>query len=99
MCLSILIWGTVLSNLQVFGYSIALLGMLYFKTSADQRKELIGGATRSWAEFGANRPILRKLLIISLVGATIFVLLSGFAPTYAMDPKKAIDAAKSLAGH
>lgn len=101
VCLSILIWGTVLSNLQIFGYSIALLGMLYFKTSADQRKELIGTATRSWAEFGVNRPILRKLLIIALLGATIFVLLSGFAPTYApaMNPQKAIDAAKSLAGH
>ena len=101
MCLSILIWGTLLSSLQVFGYTIALLGMLYFKTSADQRKELIGSATRSWAEFGANRPILRKLLLIGLLGATIFVLLTGFAPTYApaMDPQKAIDAAKSLAGH
>ena len=96
--MSILIWGTVLSNLQIFGYTIALLGMLYFKTSADQRKEVIGNGARAWAEFGANRPVLRKLLVIGLVGVTIFVLLSGFAPTYApsMDPKKAYDAAKNL---
>ena len=91
------IWGTMLSHLQAFGYTIALLGMLYYKTSADQRKELIGSAARSWAEFGQNRPILRKLLTIGLVGSTIFVLLTSFAPTYApvMDPKKAYDAAKS----
>lgn len=101
MCLSILIWGTLLSGLQVFGYSIALLGMLYFKTSSDQRKELIGSAARSWAEFGANRPILRKLLIIGLLVTTIFVLISGFAPAYApaINPQKAYDAAKSLTGH
>ncbi|KAG9246604.1 triose-phosphate transporter family-domain-containing protein [Calycina marina] len=97
VCLSILIWGTLLSHLQVFGYSIALVGMLYFKTSADQRRELIGSATRSWAEFGSNRPILRKLFVLGLIGTTIYFVLSGLAPTYApvMDPKKAYDAAKN----
>jgi hypothetical protein len=74
--------------------------MLYFKTTPDQRKELLGSSTRAWAEFGANRPILRKLLVLALGAVTIFVLLNGFAPSYAMDPKKAYDAAKSaVAAH
>lgn len=95
-----LIWGTVLSNLQVFGYSIALGGMVYFKTTADQRKEIIGSGTRAWAEFGANRPVLRKIVVFVLAITTIFFLLNHLAPTYApgYDPKSLANAAKTAIG-
>jgi hypothetical protein len=86
----------MLSNLQIFGYTIALLGMLYYKTSPDQRKELIGTVTRSWGEFGATRPALRKIVVGGMVITTLFFLLSGLAPGY--DPKSLANAAKTAIG-
>lgn len=96
---SIMIWGTMISTLQVFGYSIALAGMLWFKLGPEKLKEALSNVSRSWAEFGATKPILRKLLILGLVLATLFVLIGGVGPSYAPDylssPKNVVDAAKA----
>ena len=74
-----------MSGLQAFGYSIAICGMLYYKLGQREMKTYIAEASRRWSEFGANRPALRKLLIVgSFITATI-ILLSGLAPTYAPD--------------
>jgi hypothetical protein len=43
------IWGTQITNLQFFGYSIALGGMLYYKLGAEQLKGYLGQAGRSWS--------------------------------------------------
>lgn len=40
---SILIWGTNVSGLQFFGYSIALGGLVYYKLGASGIKEMLGG--------------------------------------------------------
>jgi len=80
---SVIIWGTMISNLQMFGYTIALLGMLWFKFGKEQVKEYLSQGSRAWQEFGATRPVLRKLVILGLVVVTLFVLLGGFAPNYA----------------
>jgi hypothetical protein len=88
----------MISNLQMFGYTIALLGMLWFKFGKEQVKEYLSQGSRTWQEFGANRPVLRKLVILGLVIVTLFVLLGGLAPNYtpAYDvTKEYINAAKN----
>jgi hypothetical protein len=80
---SMMIWGTPVTNLQFFGYSIALGGMLYYRLGAEQLKGHLQQAGRSWSEFGVQRPAMRKALVFALVLVTIFLLLGGLAPTYA----------------
>ena len=78
-----LIWGTQVSGTQFIGYTIALGGLLYYKLGAEQLKQYVAQAGRSWAEFGVQRPVARKLLVFGLVVVTFFTLLGGLAPTYA----------------
>ena len=78
-----LIWGTPVTKLQCFGYTIALGGMLYFRLGAEQLKGYMSHAGRSWSEFGVQRPAMRKAVIFFLVIFTLFLLLGGLAPTYA----------------
>ena len=80
---SMMIWGTKVSKTQFFGYSIALGGLLYYKLGAEQLKQYIGHGGRAWSEFGVQRPVARKLVILGLVLFTIIVLLGGLAPSYA----------------
>jgi hypothetical protein len=99
---SVIIWGTVISTLQIFGYSIAIAGMLWFRLGPEKLKEIFVNFGRSWAEFGAKRPFLRKLLVAGLVIVTLFVLIGGFgsayAPDYIPDSKNYINAAKNAFG-
>jgi hypothetical protein len=76
-----IIWGTQVTALQFFGYSIALGGMIYYKLGYDAIKGYAGEAGRQWADFGNRRPILRRLAVILLAFMTFFVLLGGLAPT------------------
>jgi hypothetical protein len=100
---SIFIWGVMITNLQLFGYTIALVGLFVYKTKPEERQNFISGVGRSWAELGATRPIFRKFIIFALVAVTIVVLLGGLAPTYApqYDPKTMYSAAKGtlITGH
>jgi hypothetical protein len=80
---SMAIWGTPVSGLQFFGYSIALGGLLYYKLGGEQLKQYASSAGRSWNEFGANKPATRKLVIIGAAVLTVFLLLGGLAPTFA----------------
>lgn len=82
---SMAIWGTQVSGLQFFGYSIALGGMVYYKLGYETLKGYAGEAGRHWAEFGNSRPVLRKLIILAAGVLFIFVLFGGLAPTYAPD--------------
>ncbi|KAK7724032.1 hypothetical protein SLS64_000366 [Diaporthe eres] len=82
VCASIAIWGTQVTGLQFFGYSIALAGMVYYKLGYDQLKGYADEAGRQWAEFGNNRPALRKIIVIASAVTLIFVLFGGLAPTY-----------------
>ncbi|KAI1376151.1 TPT-domain-containing protein [Hypoxylon crocopeplum] len=91
---SMLIWGTPVSGLQAFGYSIALGGMVYYKLGFDALKGYAGEANRQWAEFGATRPALRKIVVIVAVLLFVFVLFGGLAPTYAPE----YDPSQYLAG-
>ena len=89
---SMLIWGTQVSALQVIGYSIALGGMIYYKLGYDQIKGYTSEAGRRWAEFGANKPILRKLSIIILALFIFLALLGSFSGSAANYQQQATDA-------
>lgn len=97
---SMLIWGTKISGLQAFGYSIALMGMIYYKLGQKELKPFIAEASRRWAEFGATKPALRKLLIFTFFIVSIIFLFNQLAPTYApeYDTKALIDASKTYLG-
>lgn len=97
---SMMIWGTQVTGLQFFGYSIALGGMVYYKLGYEQIKGYMGEAGRQWADFGQRKPILRKLSIIVLSAFVLFTLLGGLAPTYApdYDPKAIISEVNSHFG-
>jgi len=97
---SILIWGTKISGLQCFGYTIALMGMLYYKLGSKELKPFLSECSRRWSEFGTNKPVLRKLFVFTLFIVFLFILLGGLAPTYApeYDPKNYLAAAKSSLG-
>ena len=87
---SMLIWGTPVTPLQFFGYSIALGGMLYYRLGADQLKGYLQQAGRRWSEFGVQKPALRKGIVFASVILTIFLLLGGLAPTYAPEQTKSL---------
>ena len=84
---SIAIWGTPISPLQYFGYTVALCGLIYYKLGAATIKAQLSEAGRLWAEFGSNRPALRKVVVFGGILVMLFVLLGGLAPTVGYDPK------------
>ena len=85
-----MIWGTQVSGTQFFGYSIALGGLLYYKLGVEQIKQYISQGGRTWSEFGAQRPVARKLVVFGLVVVTIIILLGGLAPSYAPSQTKSL---------
>ncbi|KAM4059114.1 triose-phosphate transporter family protein [Hirsutella rhossiliensis] len=87
---SMMIWGTQVTPLQFFGYSIALGGMVYYKLGFEQLKGYVGEANRQWAEFGARKPVLRKIAVITMSAFVLFTFFGALAPTYApnYDPTK-----------
>ncbi|KAL9612331.1 MAG: hypothetical protein Q9167_003064 [Letrouitia subvulpina] len=82
---SITIWGTPVSALQYFGYSIALCGLIYFKLGSEMIKAKLSEANRAWAEYGARHPALRKIIIFGGVLFVVFVILGGLAPSVGYD--------------
>lgn len=86
---SMVIWATAVSALQMFGYSIALGGLVYYKLGADKLKEYLGQGGRVWAEYGAKHPVRRKLIIGATVAATFLFTMGILGPHYGprYDPK------------
>jgi len=85
---SIAIWGTPISLLQYFGYSIALAGLIYYKLGFATIRAQYSDMGRLWAEYGAKHPALRKILVFgAIVGFMIMVLLA-LAPTVGVDPSR-----------
>lgn len=82
---SIAIWGTPVSALQYFGYSIALCGLIYFKLGSEMIKAQLSEANRAWAEYGARHPAIRKVIIFGGILFVIFVILGGLAPSVGYD--------------
>lgn len=66
-----IIWGTPVSNLQFFGYSVALVGLVHYKLGGDQVKAV---GHRLWSIYGKQRPITRKLLAVAAFVAVMFIV-------------------------
>ncbi|KAF7888697.1 uncharacterized protein EAF02_003238 [Botrytis sinoallii] len=98
VCLSVIIWGTFITPLQCFGYTIALGGMVWFKLGAEKIKGYLAEGGRQWADLGSRRPVLRKVIVFGLIITTIFTLLGGFAPSYDIHASEYINAAKNAVG-
>ena len=87
---SMWIWGTKVSPLQFFGYSIALGGLVYYKLGGATLKEYLSRGSRAWAEYGAKHPAMRKVIVFFAVLLVLFVVLGGLAPSVGYDPQSAI---------
>jgi hypothetical protein len=77
---SVFFYGDPVSGTQIFGYGIALMGMLYYKLGADSFKNAFTEGSRRWSEYGVMHPAQRKILVFGLVILTLFILLGGLAP-------------------
>jgi hypothetical protein len=76
VCASLMIFRDPVTRIQVFGYAIALAGLVYYKLGLEKIKEYIGAGRRSWADFGARRPVARKLTTTALVFVGFLLLLT-----------------------
>ena len=84
---SIAIWGTPVSGLQYFGYSIALGGLMYYKLGAETFKKQFAEGQRAWAEYGAKHPAMRKAIAFGTLLTVFFLLLGSIAPSVGYDTK------------
>jgi len=98
VCASIAIWGTPVTPTQFFGYSIALMGMIYYKLGAETIKSYFFDGRRKWAEYGQTNPAQRKIVIVGLVVMTLFVLMGGLAPAAGYNKEWAANSVDSLMG-
>lgn len=89
---SIIIWGTPISGLQYFGYSIALCGLVYYKLGGGVLKTQLGEINRAWAEYGVRHPALRKLIVFGSVLILVILVLGGVAPRVGYDSLPSIRA-------
>lgn len=92
---SMMIWQTPVTGTQFFGYSIALIGLVYYKLGADKIREYTGQAGRVWAEYGVNHPAQRKSIIIGAAALIFFLLMGSVAPSYAPE---SVDRVKGMLG-
>ncbi|OAA76281.1 DUF250 domain membrane protein [Akanthomyces lecanii RCEF 1005] len=74
---SMVLFGSQVTALQFFGYSIALGGMVYYKLGYEQIKGHLAEANRHWAAFGAEKPILRRISIVTFAVFVGLALLGG----------------------
>jgi hypothetical protein len=80
---SMMIWNTPVTALQFFGYSVALVGLVYYKLGGDKIREYTSQANRAWAEYGATHPAQRRFVIIGAALLSFFLFIGSMAPSYA----------------
>lgn len=95
VCASMLIFRDPVSGLQMFGYSIALGGLVYYKLGGEKMKEYLGQGQRQWADYGVRHPAARKLIVFGLVIFTLFLLLGGLSTSGVVPDYGAADYVKS----
>ena len=93
---SVMMFGTPVTGLQMFGYSIAICGMVYHKLGGEKIKSVFADGNRKWAEYGVSHPAQRKMVVFGLVIFTLFVLLGGLAPSYGYDTTKMAKEGKDM---
>jgi hypothetical protein len=87
---SMMLWNTPVTALQFFGYSVALVGLVYYKLGGDKIREYTGQAGRAWAEYGNARPAQRKFVIFGAAVLIFFLFIGTMAPGYAPESVKSI---------
>ncbi|KAJ5918834.1 sugar phosphate/phosphate translocator [Penicillium verhagenii] len=87
---SMMLWNTPVSPLQFFGYSVALIGLVYYKLGGDKIREYTGQANRAWAEYGNKRPAQRKFVIFGAAALIFFLFIGTMAPGYAPESVKSV---------
>ena len=75
-----IIWGTEVTALQAFGYSISLCGIIYYKLGYDAVKKLFVDAGSSVSSLGARKPLLRRASLVAGVLLVVYLLLRSFRP-------------------
>jgi hypothetical protein len=87
---SVLIWGTIITGLQVFGYTIALAGLVYYGVgyegiqtyySATQQlgRKLWEGQPEKEGASPQRSTMLRKATIVSIFALIMILLMAGIA--------------------
>ncbi|KAJ5609173.1 sugar phosphate/phosphate translocator [Penicillium herquei] len=92
---SMMLWNTPVTPLQFFGYSIALIGLVYYKLGGDKIREYTGQANRAWAEYGNTHPAQRKFIIFGAAALIFFLFIGSIAPSYAPE---SVDRMKGMLG-
>lgn len=82
----VMISSTEITGLQIFGYGIALCGLVHYKLGAATLKAQLSEGGRQWAEFGAKHPAQRKLIVFGLALALMILVVFGLAPSVGYDP-------------
>lgn len=83
--ISAVYYETPVTNLQLFGYTIALGGLIYYKLGGEKIREYSQQASRQWAEFGAANPAKRRLVVIGTTVALFLIVLFQLGSDY--DPR------------
>lgn len=80
---SMMLWNTPVTGTQFFGYSVALIGLVYYKLGGDKMAEYTGQFGRAWAEYGQTNPGMRRFIVFGAAALIFFLFLGSMAPTYA----------------
>jgi drug/metabolite transporter (DMT)-like permease len=97
---SVLIWGTVVTPLQIFGYVLALGGLIYYKLGSETIKLTLQASSQGYQTFRSQRPRLVKFLWTAGILLAVYGMIKAFAPEaeeYARDYSKEAGAAALLA--
>lgn len=82
---SMIIWNTQVTLLQAFGYTIALSGIVYFKLGYKAVARIVPDSVAYVMSIGANRPLVRRILHISVSLLVLYVLLRSYRPSSPFD--------------
>lgn len=74
-----LIWGTIVTPLEFFGYGISLVGLLYFNLGEETVKKMWAQRGELFEIYGAHFPRPRKFAIFLASLISFFLLGASFA--------------------
>ncbi|TVY36176.1 putative sugar phosphate/phosphate translocator [Lachnellula occidentalis] len=79
---SVIFWGTIITPLQLFGYSIATIGLIYFGVGYNGIVTYCAAAKRMWGDGDELLPsprFVRKVMLIILYTAVLALCVTGAA--------------------
>lgn len=79
---SVIFWGTIITPLQLIGYAIATIGLIYFGVGYDGIVTYCAAAKRMWGDGDEILPsprFVKKVLLIVLYTAVSALCVTGLA--------------------